>query len=223
MTGSPLSANLPTEDLLRRLAPPGPVPGRPDLKAWQARDVFELWQAWERESGVKQDIPYWATVWPAARITAEWLGSHPELARGKTVLDFGCGGGVAGLAAARAGAARVIANDIDPAALAMAERNATANGMRIETEDGNLLLKPPSPEWDLILVADLFYEKSVAGPMLAWLRAAMSQGARVLIADASRPFAPQSGVRVLAVQTHATDVDLEGSAQRTVRLLELLP
>ena len=206
-----------------RLAPPAPVPGRPDLRAWQAKDVFDLWQAWERESGIKQDIPYWATVWPAARVTAAYLGNHPGMAAGKVVLDFGCGGGVAGLAAAKAGAGGVIANDIDPAALAMAERNADLNGLAIGVEEANLLLRPPSPEWDLILVADLFYEKSVAGPMLAWLRRAMDQGARVLIADASRPFAPQTGVRLLAEERQATDVDLEGSSARRVRLLELLP
>lgn len=223
MTTPSLPACLPSEALLDRLAPPRPVPGRPDLLARQAQDVFDLWQAWERESGAKQDIPYWATVWPAARLMAANLGAHPEWAEGKAVVDFGCGGGVAGLAAAKAGAKRVIANDIDPAALAMAERNAALNGLILETEESNLLERSPDPEWDMILVADLFYEKSVADPMLAWLRRAMAQGARVLIADASRPFAPQSGIRVLAEAAYPTDMDLEGSTERKVRLLELLP
>jgi predicted nicotinamide N-methyase len=75
----------------------------------------------------------------------------------------------------------------------------------------------------LILVADLFYEKSVAGPMLEWLRKALAQGSRVLIADATRPFAPQTGIRLLAEDRYPTDSDLEGSAERRVRLLELLP
>ena len=223
MTAFSAPACLPSEAQLIRLAPPAPIPGRPDLRAWQAPDVFDLWQAWEHESGVKQDIPYWATVWPAARLTATYLGRHPELAAGRTVLDFGCGGGAAALAAAKAGAARVIANDIDPAALAMAEKNAALNGLALETEEGNLLTRSPSPEWDLILVADLFYEKSVADPMLAWLRRAMELGTRILIADASRPFAPQAGVRVLTEERQPTDADLEGSPDRKVRLLELLP
>jgi predicted nicotinamide N-methyase len=223
MTASPLPTCLPSDALLARLAPPAPVPDRPDLQAWQARDVFDLWKAWEEESGHKQDIPYWATVWPAARLTAAYLGMHPEAAAGKVVLDFGCGGGVAGLAAAKAGAASVIANDIDPAALAMAERNAALNGLDLSSKCENLLSRPPDPEWNLVLVADLFYEKSVAGPMLDWLRQAQSQGSRVLIADACRPFAPQTGIRVLAEESYATDVDLEGSAERKVRLLELLP
>ena len=219
----PLPASLPSEALLKRLAPPAPVPGRPDLLAWQARDVFDFWKAWELESGIKQDIPYWVTVWPAARLLAEYVGEHPETAAGKTVLDLGCGGGIAGLAAARAGATRVIANDVDPAALAMAGRNAALNGLALTVAEDNLLSRPPDAEWNVILVADLFYEKSVAEPMLDWLRQALSQRSRVLIADASRPFAPQAGVRLLAEKTYLTDVDLEGSSQRKVRLLELLP
>jgi len=216
-------AHLPSEALLKRLAPPAPVPGRADLLAWQARDVFDFWKAWELETGAKQDIPYWITVWPAALLMAEYFGEHPETAMGKTVLDLGCGGGIAGLAAAKAGASLVIANDVDPAALAMAELNAALNGVAFTVVDENLLSRPPDPDWNVILVADLFYEKSVAEPMLDWLRQALSQRARVLIADASRPFAPQTGVRVLAEKTYATDVDLEGSSQRNVRLLELLP
>ncbi len=223
MTVASFPICLPSDALLTRLAPAAPVPGRPDLMAWQARDVFDLWKAWEEESGRKQDIPYWATVWPAARLMAAYLGGLPETTAGKAVLDFGCGGGVAALAAARSGAARVIANDIDPAALAMAQRNASLNGLTTEIEEENLLSRPPDPKWNVILVADLFYEKSVAGPMLDWLRRALSQGSRVLIADACRPFAPQAGVRILAEETYATDMDLEGSAARKVRLLELLP
>lgn len=58
--------------------------------------------------------------------------------------------------------------------------------------------------------------------MLAWLRRAVSLGTRVLIADACRPFAPQDGVRLLAEARYATDVGLEGSPDRRVRLLGLL-
>lgn len=221
MTAQPAFACLPSESMLLRLAPPTPVPDRPDLTAWQAPDIFELWQAWENETGIKQDIPYWATVWPAARLTASWLGRNGDCVRGRTAVDFGCGGGLAGIAAAKAGAGRVLANDIDAAALEMALRNAKANGVAIEIEPGNLLEAPPSPEWDVLLVADLFYEKSVADPMMAWLRAARAQGTLVLIADGNRPFGPRVGVRVLAEERYATNVDLEGSSHRVVRLLEL--
>jgi predicted nicotinamide N-methyase len=200
-----------------------PVPGRPDLSAFQAPDVFALWHAWEAESGSQQDVPYWATVWPAALLAAEFFAEMIESVAGKLVLDFGCGGGLAGIAACRAGAGEVIANDIDPIALWMAERNAAANRIRLVTEGGDLLRAPPDPAWGVILAADMFYQKTMADRMLAWLEKARRNGTQVFIADAGRPFSPRDGVRVLKEKRYATDLDLEGVSARTVRLLAYLP
>ncbi|MDB5105521.1 MAG: ribosomal protein methyltransferase [Fibrobacteres bacterium] len=215
--------SLPSESLLARFAPIAPVPGLPHLRAHQARDVFELWQAWEDETGEKQDVPFWATVWPAALMTAKFISGNPGLFAGKNVLDFGCGSGIAGVAAMKAGAARVTANDIDPAALALSGRNALLNGVSLSIEERNLLDTPPDPDWNVVLVADMFYEKSVSEAMLAWLGRARSNGAAVFIADASRPFGPRTGVKVLLEETYPTDIDLEGASRRTVRLLAYLP
>ena len=93
---------VPSAALLTRLAPLTPVPERPDLVAHHAPDVFALWQAWEEECGARQAVPFWAVVWPAARLLARVLQAEPAWVRGQTVLDLGCGGGVAGIAAARA-------------------------------------------------------------------------------------------------------------------------
>lgn len=224
-SGTPLRSILaiPSDSLVFRHAPLLPVPGRPDLMAHQTPDVFALWVAWESESGGKQDIPFWATVWPAARMVAEWIGSDPAPIRGKNVLDFGCGCGIAGIAALRGGAARVTANDIDPVALEFTHRNARANGLAVAIDDRNLLGLPPDPAWDVILAADLFYEKTVAEAMLAWLLRARGNGTAVYIADANRPFSPRTGVATLLERRYPTDMDLEGTAERTVRLLTLRP
>ncbi|MEL6961049.1 MAG: 50S ribosomal protein L11 methyltransferase [Pseudomonadota bacterium] len=59
------------------------------------------------------------------------------LAQGRTfddVADIGCGTAVLGMAAAKAGAARVIASDIDPVAVDVARANLEANGMVDEVE-----------------------------------------------------------------------------------------
>ena len=197
--------------------------GRPDLAAHQAKDVFALWQAWEDESGQKQDIPFWATVWPAARMAAEWIGANPSLVAGKRVLDLGCGCGLAGIAAVKAGAASVVANDIDEVALEFTRRNAETNGIAMEIATGNLLDAPPDPAWDVILAADLFYEKSVAAAMLEWLGAARRNGTAVYIADGNRPFSPRVGVVTLLENRYPTDIDLEGTSERTVRILAYLP
>lgn len=209
----------PSDALLSRLAPLAPVPTRPDIRVHQAPDVFAVWTAWEEETDEKRDIPYWAVAWPAAQLLARYVGEKPEKFKNRKTLDLGCGCGAAGIAAAKAGAI-VTANDIDAVALEITRRNAAANGVRLEVRGGDLLSADP-PTVDVILVCDLFYERSVSEKLLAWLRRAHARGAEVLIADASRPFSPTSGVTTLAVETFPTDFDLEGRTERTVRLLAL--
>ena len=74
---------------------------------------------------------------------------------------------------------------------------------------------------EVILAGDLFYERAASGRLLDWLQRARRRGVDVLIADASRPFAPKTGVRVISEETFATDPDLEGVKERLVRLLSL--
>ena len=107
--------------------------------------------------------------------------------------------------------------------LAASAAFAFANGVKLETVGRNLLHSPPSPDWQVMLVADLFYEKPVAELMLRWLAQARENGSAVYIADASRPFTPRTGVEVLMEEKYSTDKDLEGSANRMVRLLAYLP
>src|SRR5215831_1596234 len=135
---------VPSSALLARLAPLTPVPGRPDLVAHHAPDVMALWQAWEEECGALQDVPFWATVWPAGQLLARVVQAEPLWVRGQTVLDLGCGSGMAGIAALYAGATRVVAHDIDPVALAIAARNGRANAVALLLH-GTPLLHAPCP------------------------------------------------------------------------------
>ena len=215
------SVPVPSAALLARLAPLTPVPGRPDLVAHHAPDVFALWQAWEEERGVQQTVPFWAVVWPAAQLLARILQAEPAWVRGQTVLDLGCGGGVAGIAARYAGATRVVAHDIDPVALAIAAQNATANAVELRLQGTPLLHGPCPASITCILVGDLFYERSEASALEAWLRTACRRGVQVLIADACRPFAPTAGVRCLWEERLPTAWAWEGTHARLVRLLTL--
>src|SRR5919204_522967 len=215
------SVPVPSSALLARLAPLTPVPGRPDLVAHHAPDVFALWQAWEEECGAPQDVPFWATVWPAGQLLARVVQAEPAWVRGQTVLDLGCGSGVAGIAALDAGAARVVAHDIDPVALAIAARNARANAVELLLHGAPLLHAPCPARITGILVGDLFYERSTASTLWAWLCTAHRQGVQVLIADASRPFAPTAGVRCMWEERLATAWAWEGTHARRVRLFTL--
>ncbi|HVT32907.1 MAG TPA: 50S ribosomal protein L11 methyltransferase [Rhodanobacteraceae bacterium] len=64
---------------------------------------------------------------PTTALCLEWLDAH-DLA-GKTVVDYGCGSGVLAIAALKLGAARVVAVDNDPQALAASRDNALRNGV----------------------------------------------------------------------------------------------
>jgi predicted nicotinamide N-methyase len=117
--------------------------------------------------------------------------------------------------------AGIAAHDIDPVALAIAAQNARANAVEL-LQPGPPLLHAPCPACiSCILVGDLFYERSTASALSAWLRPAPLPGGRVLIADASRPFATTAGVRCLWEERLATAWAWEGTHVRTVRLLTL--
>jgi predicted nicotinamide N-methyase len=212
----------PSDTLLARYAPVRPVPGCPGLLAAQADDVFALWTAWEAECRRPREVPYWATVWPAAQVLAAWILEHEAEVRGKAVLDVGCGGAVGGIAAARAGAAPVAANDIDRVALFIARRNATANGTALGWSREDLLQAgarlPFQP--DVVFVADLFYQKDLAARASRFLATMRAEGARVVIADGGRPFVPRDGVRPLARVRVPVSRSLEGVDEREVAILE---
>ena len=150
--------NLPSAELLAHYAPLAPVEPASPLRIHVAPDIFALWEAWERETKAVQPVPYWAVPWPAAVILSRMLLARPEVVRGRRVLDLGCGGAAAGLAAARAGATRVTANDTDPVALHLAHCNARANGLTLTLEARDLSQGGADLQAEVILVGDLFYE-----------------------------------------------------------------
>ena len=72
---------------------------------------------------------------------------------GKTVVDFGCGSGILGIAALKLGAERVIGIDIDPQALEASRDNAERNGVADLLE---VYLPEDQPEFEAdILVANI--------------------------------------------------------------------
>ena len=209
--------------LLARRAPLAPVSEAPELVAHQAPDVFGLWEAWEAgdPAGDPRDPPFWAVVWPAAAVLARYLLDHPTRVAGRRVLEIGCGGAVAGIAAARAGAALVVANDVDPAALRVAARNAAANGVELSPCGDDLLAAGAASLdalSDVVLVADFFYQRAVSARLTARLRGYRGV---VLVADAGRPFVPEGRHEVLAAREVPVDREVEGVDARTVRVLEL--
>jgi predicted nicotinamide N-methyase len=140
--------------------------------------------------------PYWAIPWVGGQALARYLLAHPERVVGRRVLDVGTGGGICAIAAALAGACRVQARDVDPMALAALTANAALNGVQIEPMAGD----PPDAEdgdWEVILAADLWYERFLAGRMTAWLLEQARGGRLVLLGDRGRAYFPRRGVEAL--------------------------
>ncbi len=140
--------------------------------------------------------PYWAYPWPGGIALARYFGENRSAVAGKRVLDFGCGGGLAGIAAAQAGAAAVFAADTDPIARVAARLNAEANGIAIEVLPANL--EGPPAGVDLIAAGDLFYSRAVSRRALSFLRSCNAAGIAVLIGDPARKQLPRALLTELA-------------------------
>jgi len=104
----------------------------PEIRLHLASELTPLWQATEATLAVQGLAPpYWAFAWVGGQALARYLLDEPEAVRGKRVLDFAAGSGVAGIAALKAGAAAVTASELEPLAHAAIALNAAANGVAV--------------------------------------------------------------------------------------------
>ena len=86
---------------------------------------------------------------PTTALCLEWLdGAHLA---GQTVLDYGCGSGILAIAAAKLGAKRVWAVDIDPQALLASDDNAAENEVENRIELANPTELPENLRVDVLL------------------------------------------------------------------------
>jgi predicted nicotinamide N-methyase len=209
------------ETLLEAFAPLSPVPLCPEIRAFTARSLVEIWEAAERHTGCTLPAPFWAFPWPAGAALARTVLDEPGLVGGKRVVDVGCGGGVASLACARAGG-RVVANDTDPLALEVTRLAATAQGLRVDTLWADLTREDlPGDPAEVWLCGDLAYDRSTAPLERSLLRAAAGRGATVLVADAERAYFDASGLELIAEHTIPVVTDLEGVERRTARVYRM--
>lgn len=119
---------------------------------------------------------YWAFCWASGAVLARYILDNPELVAGKRVLDFGTGSGVVAIAAAKAGAAEVIACDIDPAARTAAEANAQLNDVALTLSDD---FDNVRGDVDVIVAADVLYDRD----NLPWLARFQQKANTVLVGD----------------------------------------
>ncbi len=170
----------------------------PEFELCQSIDFDATWAHDEAQQGARGLAPpYWACSWPGGQALARHVLDNPGLVAGRRVLDLGAGSGLCSLAAARGGAQQVLAADIDARACRAVAGNARRNGLDVAVHCGDVL-GGPAGAWDLILAADLWYERFLAQRVNGWLREQAANGAEVLIGDVGRAFLLRQGLVELA-------------------------
>ncbi|MFT4517754.1 MAG: putative nicotinamide N-methyase [Halioglobus sp.] len=155
---------------------------------------------------------YWVFCWASGQALAQFLLQDHEWVKGKRVLDFGCGSGVLAIAAALAGAAEVIACDIDPFALQATRLNAELNGVALTLSDDYQAI---DGEIDLIIVADVLYDRG----NFPWLSRFVERARQVLMADSRVKDFDVPPYRQIDQCHRCTRPDLDESAEfRDVRI-----
>jgi predicted nicotinamide N-methyase len=130
--------------------------------------------------------PYWSVLWRSGVALARELDGTPL--RGLRVIELGCGLAAPSIVAARAGAT-VLATDSCAEALTLVRRNAAENRVGIQTaavdwgEPEGLVQRAP---FDLVLAADVLYERASVAPLLSLLP---RLAGAVWLADPGRPAA----------------------------------
>ena len=154
------------------------------LQVLRPRDADALLD--ERAFEHEEFLPYWAELWPSGVALARRVAARAL--RGARVLELGCGLGLPSLAAALAGG-RVLATDWSPQAIALLRGNAARNGAELETA----IVDWQRPEaitarapWELVLGADLLYERRNVAPLLELLPPLLGDRGELWLADPGR-------------------------------------
>jgi predicted nicotinamide N-methyase len=144
---------------------------------------------WVRSAyAADQFIPYWATLWPAARMLAKAVVREPWATYRQPVhvLEVGCGLGLAGIACLARGLT-VTFSDLDETALSFAAENARLNGFAtFNTVPIDIRCPPDNRKYPVVIGSDLMYEERLVNPLVGLLKAVLAPDGVCLIADPDR-------------------------------------
>jgi predicted nicotinamide N-methyase len=173
-------------------------PHVPEIRLHLADEAHDLWKRTEEElAEIGLPPPFWAFAWAGGQGLARYLLDRPETVRGRRVLDFATGSGLVAIAALKAGAADVLAADVDPFCEAAVSLNAAANGVAVSFCADDLI--GTDGGWDTVLAGDVFYDRSFADRLTPWFATLRARGTDILVGDPGRAYLPKVGLERLAV------------------------
>jgi predicted nicotinamide N-methyase len=182
---------------------PTRLPYVPEITLRLAPETVPLWTRIEHELQPHHGPPYWALAWAGGLALARHVIDHPDLVAGRRVLDLASGSGLTAIAAAKSGAAHVLAADIDPVAVVGLSLNADDNAVAIEVTAADLLAEDSGFDpatVDVVLVGDVFYAPDLAARALAFLTRCRTAGCEVLIGDPGRAALPVARLEKISEQ-----------------------
>ncbi len=187
-----------------------------EIQLHLAEEVVPLWEDSERDAP-----PFWAFAWAGGQALARYVLDHPELVRGRRVLDLASGSGLVAIAAARCGAARAIANEIDLFAIEAIHLNAAANDVAVEVHEGNLLPEGTTPiDVDFILAGDVFYSRDMSEQVQSFM--GRMNAAEIFVGDPGRAYAPKTGFEVVAEYDVPVNEDVESMTVKRATVMRYL-
>lgn len=163
-------------------------------RTWLIERTADLETLWE---GIGQDdfgdderIPYWAELWPASLLLADWLTERAEEIRGRRCLDVGCGLGPTAVIAASLGA-RVVGFDYEWPAVFFGKENAALNGLTpdraplfVQTDWRTPGLRAGG--FDFIWGGDIVYERRFFEPLAALFTNQLAPDGRIWLGEPVR-------------------------------------
>lgn len=190
-------------------------PHVPEIRLHLADEAHELWHRTEEELQVLGiEPPFWAFAWAGGQGLARYVLDHPQIVAGRRVVDFATGSGLVAIAAMKAGAAFVLASDIDPFCESAVALNAEANGVLVEFTASDLVGQ--TPDCDVLLAGDVFYDRAFAERLVPWLRAMAARGVEIIVGDPGRAYLPKAGLVPLATyQVPVTRVLEDAEVKKT--------
>ena len=195
----------------------------PEIRLHLATEVTPIWQATEETLAHSAlPPPFWAFAWAGGQALARYLLDHPAEVAGRTVLDFGAGSGLVAIAAAKAGAASVLAAEIDHFAAAAIAANAALNDVAIAVKTADVLASV-DPRWEVVTAGDVCYERPMADRVTGWLRRLAARRLLVLLGDPGRAYLPSEGLVERARYLVPVSRELEDRDTRDTIVWEVLP